>query len=101
MIPPQKNLLSRKLLDERQILLAFRQLSPPRMIAGEHKSILRLYDFIDILFYFSFMILPDPPELIHGFIGLKAQMQVAQSVKGHADTSFLFLFIFSLPGIFL
>ena len=80
MISPEQDLSPRKVLDERKIFPAFFQFSSPGVIAGKHKSILWLYDFVYILFNLSFMVSPDSPENIHGLVSLEAEMQVAERV---------------------
>src|SRR5699024_8959121 len=99
MIAAKQNFTSRQPLNERQIFLALCQLSPPGMIAGENKRILRLYDFIYILLYLSLMVLPDSSKLVHRFICLKAQMQIAQSIKRHKSHLLSVWYLFSFAFI--
>ena len=83
MVSPKKDLAAGKSLYKRQILPALGQLPPPGVIPGEHKCILRLHDLPDILLDLALMVPPHSPEFVHGFVGLKAQMQISQCVKRH------------------
>ncbi len=81
-VSPEQDLTTRQPLDKGEILPALGQLPSPGVIAGEHQSVIRFHDPVYILFNFSLMALPHAPENVQGLVGLEAQVEIAQCVKG-------------------